>query len=116
MRVPHLFPSVTESETEAREKIAYEEDDKNDLSGLGRLHLLDHFPELFQGDVLNLAHTLAGDAKFLADFFEGLLRTAVQPEAGAQDRGFTGIERLDHFLEHASDGLLLELLVRSVGA
>src|SRR5439155_659851 len=84
-------------------------------SGLRRLHLLDHFPEFLEGDVLDLADALAGDAKFLADFFESLLGAAVQTKTGAEDGGFARIEGLDHFLKHASDGLFLEVLVRSVG-
>ena len=51
-----------------------------------------------------------------ADFLEGLLRTAVEAEPGAENRRFARVKSLDHLLEHARDGFFFELLVRSVGA
>ena len=85
-------------------------------SQLRRLHFLDHLAQFFQRDILDLADAFAGDAEFLADFFQRFFRAAVEAEAGAQDGRFARIEGLDHFLEHAGDGLFFELLVGRVGA
>src|SRR5438132_9766648 len=48
-------------------------------------HLLDHLAKLFKSNVLDLTDAFPGHAKLLTDFFECLLRSAIQAEAGAQD-------------------------------
>src|SRR5438105_9191986 len=83
-------------------------------SRLGRLHFFDHLAEFPESDILNLADTLTGDTKFLTDFFQSLLRPTIEAEAGAQNSGLAGIECFDHLLQHARDGLFLQLLVRRV--
>ena len=52
-------------------------------SGLRRFHFFDHFPQFFEGDILNLAHAFARDAEFLAHFFEGFLWATIQAKPGA---------------------------------
>src|ERR1051325_11649813 len=85
-------------------------------SGLRCFHPLDHLAKLFERDVLNLPDAFASDTEFLADLLEGLLRTAIETEPGAQDDRFARIQRLDHFLQHPSYRFLLELLVGCIGA
>jgi len=82
---------------------------------LDSFDFFDHFAEFVKGDVLDLADALAGDAKFFANFLEGLFGAAVEAEAVTEDGGLARIEVLDHLLQHFGDGLFLELLVRGVG-
>src|SRR5260221_1855309 len=76
------------------------------------LEFLDHFAELSQRQVLDLAHAFAGDAKFLADFLQRFFRTAVETKAEAQNRRLTLVEMLDHVLQHVGDGFVFEVFVR----
>src|SRR6266568_5293900 len=80
-----------------------------------RFEFLDHFAQFVQGDILDLAHALTGDAEFLADLLQGFFRAAIETETVTQDGRFARIERLDHFLQHAGDGLVFELFVRRLG-
>src|SRR5437667_12645396 len=79
------------------------------------LKFFDHFTELIQGNILNLAHALAGNAEFLANLFESFLAPAVQAETVTQDGGFAWVQRFDHLLQHLGNSLFFEVFVRGIG-
>ena len=50
----------------------------------------DHFAQLTERDVLDLAHALASHAEFYADVFEGLFSAAIEAEARVQNGWLRG--------------------------
>jgi len=48
--------------------------------GFSGFHLLNHFAQLFQGNILYLPHAFASNTEFLSHFFECLLRPAIKSE------------------------------------
>src|ERR1039458_8535431 len=77
----------------------------------GAFEFFDHFAEFSQREILDLADAFAGDAEFLADLLQGFFRAAVEAEAAAQNCRFARVEVLDHVLQHAGDGLVLQIFV-----
>lgn len=55
--------------------------------------------EFAEGFGFDLADTLSSDAKFAADFFEGLGGVAVEAEAHHKDFGFAFGEGLEDFFD-----------------
>src|ERR1044071_3685720 len=80
-----------------------------DELGSSGFHLLDHFAQFLQSNILDLAHTFPRDTELLPHFLQRLLRSPVQAEPGSQDCRFTRVQRFHHFLQTTSDGLLLRL-------
>src|SRR5208283_5085093 len=82
---------------------------------LGVFELLDHLAEFPQREILDLADALARDAELLPDFLQGSFRAAVEAEAVAQYCRFPWVKVPNHVLQHAGDGLVLQIFVRRGG-
>src|SRR5688572_13975965 len=82
---------------------------------LNRFEFLYHFAQLGERDILDLANAFAGDAELLADLLERFLGSTVQAETITENGCFARVERFDHLLQHARDGLVLKFLVRREG-
>src|SRR5208282_4925983 len=72
--------------------------------GFGAFELFNHFAELSQREILDLADALARDAEFFADFLQRFFGAAVEAEAILQNSRFAFVEMLDHVPQHDEDG------------
>ena len=67
------------------------------------LELIEHFSQLGQGGVLQLANPLAREAEPLADLLERLLLLAVEAESAGQDFHFAIRQLADEQAQDAAD-------------
>jgi hypothetical protein len=72
--------------------------------------------EFFEGDVLELADSFAGDAEFLTDLFECFGLMAVEAEAGVDDFSFAFVEHVEQPVELVVHVAVAEDFVRRLGA
>jgi hypothetical protein len=69
--------------------------------GLGSFFFAECPAKLVESDVLKLANSLTGDAKFFTDFFEGLETLAIKSETRIDDAALAlvkHVEQISHFI------------------